>query len=55
MDGNGYLRLIDGRYVDSDKVIARCHLQTHCGYLSKNLMKSHDCLKKKCSFFNRLP
>ena len=48
------MRLIDGNYAGSDKVIARCHLLKHRGYLSKNLVKSHDCLKKKCNFFERI-
>jgi hypothetical protein len=54
MDGEGTLRLIDGNYVVASKVVARCHLLTHRGYLSKALIKSHDCIAKKCTFFEKL-
>ena len=47
-------RLINGRYADSDKIIARCHLLKHRGYLTKNLVKAHDCIAKKCAFFEKL-
>lgn len=54
MVGQGTMRLIDGKYANAGKVIARCHLLTHRGYLSKALVKSHDCIKKKCPFFDRM-
>ena len=44
-------RLIDGHYAKSENVVAFCHVLTHRGYLSKTLVKSHDCLAKKCPFF----
>jgi predicted GIY-YIG superfamily endonuclease len=47
-------RLINGHFADNDNVIARCHLLTHRGYLTKNLIKSHECIEKKCSFFEKL-
>ena len=47
-------RLIDEHYADSSNVVARCHLLAHRGYLSKTLMKSHDCIAKKCPFFEKL-
>jgi len=46
-------RLIDGHYANRDNIIARCHLVTHYGYLSKSLVKSHDCLAKNCPFFEK--
>ena len=54
MAGPGTMRLIDGKYAVAKNVIARCHLLTHRGYLSKALVKSHDCIKKKCPFFEKL-
>lgn len=54
MIGQGTMRLIDGNYAVVRTVIARCHLLTHRGYLSKNLVKSHDCIKKKCPYFEKL-
>lgn len=47
-------RLIDGAYAVSDNIIARCHLLAHRGYLTKNLIKSHKCIAKKCPFFEKL-
>ena len=47
-------RLINGRYADSEKIIARCHLLAHRGYLTKKLVKSHDCIAKKCTFLEKL-
>ena len=47
-------RLINGDYVDSGKAIAYCHNPTHRGYLSKNLVKSHDCIAKKCSLLKKV-
>jgi len=47
-------RLIDGNYAYSDKIIARCHSLMHRGYLTKSLVKSHDCIKKKCDGFEKL-
>ena len=48
------LRLIDGHYANSNNIIARCHLLTHRGYLTKSLVKSHDCINKKCPFMEKI-
>lgn len=47
-------RLIDGNYAVSSKIIARCHSLLHRGYLTKSLVKSHNCIGKKCSGFEKL-
>jgi len=47
-------RLIDGNYVASSMIIGRCHSLIHRGYLTKNLIKSHNCISKKCSSFERI-
>jgi hypothetical protein len=54
MDEQIEKRLIDGNYTSGKKILARCHLLAHRGYLSKALIKSHDCLGKKCSFFQKI-
>ena len=54
MIGEATMRLIDGVYANDVNVIARCHLIAHRGYLSKRLVKSHDCIAKKCPFFEKL-
>jgi len=46
-------RLIDGNYSLTKGIIARCHNQTHRGYLTKNLVKKHQCVEKECSFFEK--
>jgi hypothetical protein len=47
-------RLINGDYSYGENIVARCHIMTHRGYLSKALVKSHDCIAKKCTFFEKL-
>jgi len=46
-------RLIDGHFAGNEKIIARCHLLTHRGYLTKALIQSHSCITKKCPFFEK--
>ena len=48
------IRVINGNFVKDKDVIARCHCQVHRGYLSKSLVRSHQCISKKCSFFEKL-
>ena len=48
------IHLIDGHYANRDNIIARCHLATHYGYLSRSLVKTHDCLAKNCPFFEKM-
>jgi len=52
--GDEEKRLIDGNYTNVDKIIARCHSLRHRGYLTKSLVKSHDCIGKKCTSFEKL-
>ena len=47
-------RLIDGKYAAITKIIARCHVQTHPGFLTKNLVAKHKCIEKDCTFFEKL-
>ena len=47
-------RTIDGRYANSERIIARCHCSTHPGYLTQALMKSHNCMAKDCSFLQKV-
>jgi hypothetical protein len=54
MTGGKMLRLIDGCYSKPGKIIARCHILTHRGYLTARLVKSHACISKKCTFFEKV-
>jgi hypothetical protein len=47
-------RIIDGNYVGSGQIVARCHLRAHRGNLSARLVKSHDCIAKKCPFLEKM-
>ena len=35
-------------------VVGYCHLQAHRGYVTKMLLKSHDCIKKECPFLQKI-
>ena len=48
------VRLIDGNYTKKSNALAHCHAQIHRGYLTKSLIKTHDCFRKNCSFFEKL-
>jgi hypothetical protein len=47
-------RLIDGHYAMSGKIIARCHILIHRGYLTRSLIEKHSCIEKECTFFEKL-
>lgn len=49
------IRLIDGHLAEKRRCIARCHLDTHPGYLSKTMVKTHRCLEKQCPFLEKIP
>ncbi|MCL1859370.1 MAG: helix-hairpin-helix domain-containing protein [Oscillospiraceae bacterium] len=48
------VKLINGARARETNVIGYCHLERHPGYLTKNLIKVHGCLEKKCSFLRKL-
>ena len=48
------VKLINGARASEANVIGYCHLEKHHGYLTKNLMKAHECLEKKCPFLKKL-
>lgn len=48
----GTYKLIDGS-ITYKTPCACCHYTRHPGYLSVNLMKTHQCLKKECSLLER--
>lgn len=54
MSIKGPKRLIDGNYAGNNKIVARCHLLAHRGWLTKDLMQSHKCIEKKCAFFEKV-
>lgn len=48
------VRLISGAVVDKKRGIAFCHCDTHRGYLTKENVTKHKCLKKSCTFFQKV-
>ena len=40
-------------YTKWENVVGYCHCDTHRGSITKTLLKSHDCINKKCPFFKR--
>ena len=46
--------LIDGKYAKAGNVVGRCNSSVHPGFLTKQLIKSHDCIARTCSFFVRM-
>ena len=53
MAENDLKRLIDGHYASDKNIIARCHFMAHRGHLTERLMEEHDCIAKKCVFFEK--
>jgi len=47
-------RLINGNYALSSRIIARCYVPIHPGYLTKSLVSKHKCIEKECTFFEKL-
>lgn len=48
--------LLNGQSVSTPQRNIRgfCHCKQHKGYISKSLLKTHDCINKKCVFFERV-
>lgn len=40
---------------DESRLIGYCWCDVHQGFLTKNLLEEHECLKKHCSFLERFP
>ena len=48
-------RTIDGKTVGSNKCVGYCSYNQHPGFLTKELRKNHNCLKKECNYyFNKI-
>lgn len=46
--------LITGTITEKEKTIGKCHCYLHKGYLTKKLVKSHQCLEKSCHYFEKV-
>ncbi len=48
-------RCIDNKITGSNKCLGYCMYKEHSGFLTKELMQKHDCIKKKCDYFVSKP
>ena len=50
------VRLINGKYtiVNTDQIVGFCYSPVHRGYITKKLLKEHDCIKKNCNKLERM-
>ena len=46
------IKYIDGVYRKYDKCIGFCNNECHRGFLTKELLKEHECIGKKCTFLD---
>ena len=44
-------KLIDGNRTGCGKCVGYCSFCEHPGYLTKELRKQHDCIKKGCHYY----
>ena len=44
-------RCIDGRITGCGNCVGYCNFRDHPGYLTKDLRKKHDCIKKGCNYY----
>ena len=44
-------RCIDGKITGCGNCVGYCTFQEHPGYLTKQLRKEHDCIKKNCHYY----
>jgi len=49
-----YLHSFEGDLIRVKNAIGFCHSTVHRGYITKKLLKEHDCLKKECMSFEKV-
>lgn len=49
------VKLVGGNVeiLDLDKIIGYCHNKIHYGAVTKNIIKTHECLLKQCRYFEK--
>jgi len=52
-DVDEYVMLLDKNPCKFSKVVGFCHNNLHRGYISKSLLKSHECIEKECTLLER--
>ncbi len=45
-------RTIDGKITGCGKCVGYCSFYEHPGYLTKEIRKQHDCIKKGCYYYS---
>ena len=44
-------KCIDGKITGSGKCVGYCEFRDHPGYLTKELRRKHNCIKKGCNYY----
>lgn len=44
-------KCIDNRIVGSNKCVGYCIFEEHRGFLTRELRKKHNCIKKRCDYY----
>lgn len=50
-DSPHHRRCIDGKNTGCGNCVGYCKYNGHPGYLTKELRKKHDCIKKGCNYY----
>lgn len=51
------VKLVTGRVeeVNTSEIVGFCHVNLHKGYLTRKLLKEHDCIAKHCKCLEKFP
>jgi len=52
-DANEYVTLLDKNQCKFSNVVGYCNNLSHRGYVSKSLLKSHECIEKQCPLLTK--
>ena len=49
-----FVKIFNGRLCKGSNVVGYCHNRDHKGYISKTILKTHNCINKKCFYFEEV-
>jgi len=52
-DANEFVTLLDKKQCKFSNVVGYCNNLSHRGYISKSLLKSHECVEKQCPLLTK--
>lgn len=53
VESKDYIKTFNGKICKAQNIIGYCHNFNHRGYISKGLVEKHDCIKRKCVYFEK--